>query len=568
MIRRMIGFASIAALLGCTTPAPAQPSGPPKLLVVISVDQFSADLFSEYRAHFTGGLKRLTQGVVFPNGYQSHAATETCPGHATILTGVHPARAGIIANSWIDQRIARADKNVYCAEDETLGKSSKSADYIPATVHLKVPTLGDRMKDANPASRIVAVAGKDRAAIMMGGHKTDAIWFLNPRDTTSFETLRGRPMIATVERANAVIAAALAKAMPPMKLAGVCAARSRAVAISPTKSVGDGRFARDAGAKPRFRASPEADAAVIALAGDLIADMKLGQGPAIDLIAIGASATDFIGHTYGTGGSEMCLQLMALDAALGHLFAKLDAAKIDYAIALTADHGGQDAPERTDENGVTDAARMMFDPRKIGEDVARALGLPGSVLAASEAAGDVWLANTVPASLRAQAISQVKAAYLAFPQVATVFTADELKATPVASTPPDSWSLAERARASFDPDRSGDLLVMLKPRITPIPAAVAAGTYIATHGSPWDYDRRVPILFWRKGMAGFEQPNSIETTDIAPTLAALIGLPIATGQMDGRCRDLVAGVGSSCPPDRQWYIGLDGKTMPGSPQPR
>ena len=77
----------------------------PKLLVVISVDQFSADLFDEYRPHFTGGLARLATGTVFHNGYQSHAATETCPGHSTILTGDHPARTGIIANIWIDQSV-------------------------------------------------------------------------------------------------------------------------------------------------------------------------------------------------------------------------------------------------------------------------------------------------------------------------------------------------------------------------------------------------------------------------------------------------------------------------------
>jgi Type I phosphodiesterase / nucleotide pyrophosphatase len=481
MIRRLMGFAALAA-----TAATAQPVTKPKLLVVISVDQFSADLFAEYRAHFSGGLKRLTQGVVFPNGYQSHAATETCPGHSTILTGDHPARTGIIANNWIDQKVARADKNIYCAEDESLGKSGRPADYVPSTVHLKVPTLGDRIKDANPASRVVAVAGKDRAAIMMGGRKTDAMWFLNPRDATSFETLAGRAMTPIVARANAAIATALTRAMPPMKLAPLCAARSRAVVISPGKTVGDGRFARDAGAKPRFRASPESDAAVVALAGDLIIDMKLGRGSATDIIAIGASATDFIGHAYGTGGSEMCLQLMALDTQLGLLFARLDAAKIDYAVALTADHGGHDTPERNDENAVPDAARVTFDPRKIGEDVARALGLSGTVIAASEVAGDVRIASTIPTTLRERAIAQVKATYLAFPQVAAVFTADELKATPVATTPPDIWSLAERARASFDPDRSGDLIVMLKPRVTPIPAAVAAGSYIATHGSPWD----------------------------------------------------------------------------------
>ena len=565
MIRRLIGFAALAS-----TAATAQPVAKPKLLVVISVDQFSADLFAEYRAHFTGGLKRLSQGVVFPSGYQSHAATETCPGHATILTGVHPGRAGIIANNWIDQNVARADKGVYCAEDESLGKSSRASDYVPSTIHLKVPTLGDRMKDTNPTSRVVAVAGKDRAAIMMGGHKTDAIWFLNPRDYSSFETLAGRTATAAATRANAAMATALAKPMPPMPLSPLCAARSRAVAISPTKSVGDGRFARKAGDKGLFRASPESDMATLDLANDLIADMKLGKGPATDLIAIGVSATDVVGHAYGTEGSEMCLQLTALDTALGKLFAKLDAAKIDYVVTLTADHGGHDAPERNVQDAIADAQRLpvSFSAKAIGEAVARDLGLTSSVLTGAESTGDLWIDKAVPPALRAQAIARSKAALLASPLVAAVFTADELKATSVATTPPDSWTLAERARASFDPSRSGDLVVLLNPRVTPIPAETAARAYIATHGSPWDYDRRVPILFWRKGMAGFEQPNSIETTDIAPTLAALIGLPIAAGEMDGKCRDLIAGAGTSCPPERQWYIGLDGKTTPAPPQPR
>ena len=68
------------------------------------------------------------------------------------------------------------------------------------------------------------------------------------------------------------------------------------------------------------------------------------------------------------------------------------------------------------------------------------------------------------------------------------------------SGPPDSWTLIQRARASFDPLRSGDFYVMLKPRITPI--ADASRGSVATHGSVWDYDRRVPILFWRRGMTG------------------------------------------------------------------
>src|SRR3712207_6319269 len=128
--------------------------------------------FNQYRQHYTGGLRRLTQGVVFPAGYQGHAATETCPGHSTILTGSRPARTGIIANNWYNLGLAREDKQVYCSEDPRVPGSS-SEKYTVSTYHLRVPALGDHMKRANPQSRVAAVAGKDRAAIMMGGYTPD-----------------------------------------------------------------------------------------------------------------------------------------------------------------------------------------------------------------------------------------------------------------------------------------------------------------------------------------------------------------------------------------------------------
>jgi predicted AlkP superfamily pyrophosphatase or phosphodiesterase len=129
--------------------------------------------------------------------------------------------------------------------------------------------------------------------------------------------------------------------------------------------------------------------------------------------------------------------------------------------------------------------------------------------------------------------------------VAAVFTAEELRNTPSPRSSPDEWTLAERARASFDPERSGDLVVFLRPHVTPI--ANGTGGAVATHGSPWDYDRRVPILFWWPGIDGFEQPLPIETVDIMPTLAGLLRLPVAMSEIDGRCLDLDAGEATTCP---------------------
>ena len=107
---------------------------------------------------------------------------------------------------------------------------------------------------------------------------------------------------------------------------------------------------------------------------------------------------------------------------------------------------------------------------------------------------------------------------------------------------PQGWTVPQRVRASYDPRRSGDLLVILKSQVTPI--AKPGPTYAATHGSPWDYDRRVPILFWREGARAEERSDPAATVDILPTLAASIGLPVPAREIDGRC--LTVG-GRTCP---------------------
>jgi len=129
-----------AALLAATSasPAAAQPAPAPKLVIALSIDQFSADLFDEYRPVLLGGIGRLSRGTVFRNGYQGHNATETCPGHSTIMTGSRPSRTGIIANFWFDQSQKRSDKGVYCAEDERVAGSSSNA-YTVSPYHLRVP---------------------------------------------------------------------------------------------------------------------------------------------------------------------------------------------------------------------------------------------------------------------------------------------------------------------------------------------------------------------------------------------------------------------------------------------
>jgi predicted AlkP superfamily pyrophosphatase or phosphodiesterase len=542
---------SVAALLlaclpaaACAQPAPEPPPAPgaPRLMVVIAIDGFSADLFDEYRPMLFGGLGRLARGTAFRNGFQGHAATETCPGHSTMLTGSRPARTGIIANNWIDQSQARSDKSVYCAEDERVPGTSSTA-YTVSPMHLKVATLGEKMKIRWAGSRNVAVAGKDRAAVMMGGSLADQRWYW---DGKRFATDLRSTTPASATRANAAVAALLAAPQAPLEPPEICSAKARAVAIEGgDRSVGDGRFARDAGDATAFRASPAFDGAVLALAAGLVQEMKLGQGRSPDLLSISLSATDYVAHANGTGGQEMCLQLFSLDRDLGDFFRMLDGSGIDYAVALTADHGFEDIPERLRQRGVVAATRVdpKLEAAEIGKQVAAKLKLSGPVLL-GDFSGDVYLDRALKPADRVRAIKEAVAIYQAHPQVEAVFTADQLRRTPVPTASPDRWTHIERVRASFDPQRSGDLVVLLRRDVTPI--AKPSRTFTATHGSPWDYDRRVPILFWRRGMPAADRKEPIETVDIMPTLAALLGVPVHPGSIDGKCLGGVPGV--ACPP--------------------
>ncbi len=528
--------------------APAQAEAArPQLVLAISIDQLSADLFAQYREHFTGGFARLLSGAVFPSGFQSHAATETCPGHSTILTGARPARNGIIANNWFNPAIARAEKKIYCSEDLSDPASTPNNPVVSAGL-LKVPTLGELMKAASPATRNVAVSAKDRAVVMMGGHKIDAgYWWKG----SAFTTFKDRELTPAAQRANAAAAALLAKGAPALPAPAWCGARDRAVAIG-NGTVGTYRFALPKGAKPDLlRASPRMDGATVDLAIGLVDEMKLGKGAAPDVLSVSLSASDYIGHALGTEGVEMCIQMAQLDANLGRLFAALDKRKIDYLVVLTADHGGHDAPERLREQAMPGATRAdaALMPAALGAEITRRTliaapqGQP--LLYGDGPFGDIYVNAAITGPTKTRVINELLNLTRNHPQVAAVFTAAELAATPLPTGNPQDWTIKERLRASFMAERSGDVLVVLDRAVTPIPVPVA-GAFVATHGSVWDYDRRVPMLFWRKGMTGFEQPNPVETVDIAPTLAAVIGLRIDDGAFDGRCLDLDAGAGNSC----------------------
>jgi predicted AlkP superfamily pyrophosphatase or phosphodiesterase len=538
--RGLVALVALAATL-IGSPAAAAPEGPPKLVVAISVDQFSANLFDEWRDRFTGGLARLSSGVVYRSGYQTHAGTETCPGHSTLLTGKHPNKTGIVANTYRDPTTGR---QVYCLFDPTvtLAHGPKASPVGPQ--RLMATTLGEWLKAKSPQSRVVSVSGKDRGAITMAGHSPDGVfWLAGGFGFTTYMPPGTDPAKALepVAKVNRDIADVWRKRPEWSYRRADCKAAVR------TWRLGDVdwesrlpplRYGESDDPKiiaTNVTESPMADELTGEGAVALIRHFRLGRGPAPDLLAVSFSATDRIGHRYGTRGPEMCEQLHRLDAVVGRLLSEIDALGVPYLVVLTADHGGTDFTERLAAQGYT--AERLSGPAimsRVNTALMAQFGLSEPpVTGTPEEANIKPLAAGVDRAALTAAAARTLAAQ---PEMAAAFTQAELLATPIRKgAPPEEISLQERFAMSVYPGRSPDILGTLQPLANLWPATPGEG--VAGHGTPWNYDRRVPMLFWWPGAAADERYIPVETVDIAPTLAAALGLD-APSDLDGRCLPL------------------------------
>lgn len=526
-------------------PAPvAQSNARPTLVVTIVIDQFSSNLFNQYRSEFTGGLATLArQGRVHANGFQQHGVTETCPGHSTVLSGMNPAHTGIPANDWVDPATGQ---EVYClaAPANHLAHGDDRTDNGPVgPAQMEVTTLGDWLKSVSPQSRVYAVSGKDRGAITLNGHRGDgAFWYTAGFGFTTYvepgQTADAR--LAPVAALNRRIAERLAATPPSWTYAHETCRRSAGEWTINGQvlhsSLPPQRFALDT--------SPLLDELTLEAAADLLETQQLGRRGVVDMLGVSLSATDRIGHAFGTQGPEMCEQMYRLDAALGRFLERLPQGAI---VVLTADHGGSDFVERLAARGYPQAHRA--DPQRlatINEVLKAQFGLDHDPLSSGGSGlmvGDEHQ-RALPEPLRGRIIAAALPLLRANPDVAFAESRDVLLAEPLppANLTPDLMTLRQRMRLSAVAGRSPDLIVALTENVV---AGGRVGGTIAGHGTPWDYDRRVPIIFWWPGAEGQERFLPVRTVDIAPTLAPIIGVPTPAG-LDGRCIDLQAPGGGTC----------------------
>jgi len=530
------------------TAAPAAQDGraAPSLIVTVVVDQLSANLFNQYRSQFTGGLKTLAdQGMVSINGYQTHGVTVTCAGHSTVLTGAHPARSGIPANDWLD---TTTGQETYClaAPQNTLAHGKNTDNGPVGPEQLSASTLGDWLKAVSPESRVYGVSGKDRGAITLAGHKGDGAFWLT--DNFGFTTYvepgqSAQARLAPVAALNARMIDRFTRQAPSWTYSNAACRR-----LEGQWTIAGQTF--DSKVPPanfRLDNSPILDELTIEGAIELMDSRQLGRRGVTDMLGVSLSATDRIGHSYGTQGPEMCEQMLRLDTALGVLMDKLSTIPGGAIVVLTADHGGSDFPERSAVEGYPHAGRVdrALQPRVNAALKAR-FGLDADPVVSS-AGGFVIVdkdRKSLPEPLRSQVLAAAIELLNAEPQVALAVARDELLAEPVPnSINPEDLNVRERLRLSAVAGRSPDILRAWQPGLT---GQGRVGGAISSHGSPWDYDRRVPIVFWWPGAEGQERFLPMRTIDIAPTLANLIGVQ-PDGPIDGRCMDLPQFAKGRCP---------------------
>lgn len=519
----------------------------PRLVVVISVDQLSEELMQRFGATFNGGLAKLRkEGVFFSEAYHDHAFTETGPGHSVLLTGRTPGHTGILENEWYDRATGKA---VYCVADDStrlVGLPDKAGS---SNRFLVGDALGDWLQDQVPGSRVFSISGKDRAAILMAGRKPTAVYWFEGVYGFTTSTRYANALPTWLDDFNGRLRDRFCQESWIWAPLHPSPSTSRVATFSFSNgyTLTNGQFPRviqsvglpvDASLNLRLRASPFYDQITLEGAKALIEAEHLGTGKGVDLLTLSLSATDYVGHAFGPGSAEMEDNLHRLDEGLGRFLSWLQARVPELCIALTADHGGLDLIESLQAGGFN-AKRL--DPKvwmkEVNAAVQEELHLTQAPLLPESEPHQLFLhplATSGTAFTQDQVIDALVRHLRQRPEVLEVATSRQLAAfqEPDLGSPRNNSMLA-RLKHSFDPTRSGDVLVAFKP-MTALASPRPYG--VAGHGSPHDYDRRVPLLFWGPWKAG-ERTEPVRTIDLAPTLACALGIHPST-TVDGKALDL------------------------------
>jgi predicted AlkP superfamily pyrophosphatase or phosphodiesterase len=510
--------------LRSAAPSPARP----RLVLFVSVDQFRFDYLDRFASLYQGGLHRLrTSGAVFANARYRHSSTETGPGHAVLLSGRHGRDTGIVANDWYDR--LSGEVNVV---DDAASRPLPGPGRAASPVNFLGVTVGDLLKRSSPESRVVGVGLKDRAAVLMAGRRADAAYWYEPdagRFGSSTYYMRALPDWLLAWNAEGHVDRLQGRTWT--RLLADPGLYEETAGPDDVAGEWDGKDTvfphRIRGTPPSrefyldLRRTPYADELTLDVALRAMDAHELGRDEATDLLAVGFAASDAIGHTYGADSQEVMDEYLRLDRVLGRLFeaAEARAGRDGVLLGLSSDHGALPLVELLRGRGL-DARRLP--PSALDEPLHRALRerypQAGALIAHDETPNYYLDLDALRRHglARAEVEGVAARAMMATGLVERVYTHAQLLGDP----PADDPDFALFRNAFFEP-RSPHLIGRLKPYIY-MEDNYTGGS---GHGTVHDYDRHVPVAFAGHGIRAGRYESACGPHDIAPTLAALLGLP-------------------------------------------
>ena len=514
----------IAATLVLLLAAAASAAPPPKLVVVISIDQFPTYYLTRFdNVLGNDGFKRLAaEGTWFVNAAYPYATTFTGPGHASIGTGHTPAESGIIGNNWYDRA---THARMYCATDprvDPILPPSADAKLRDANrmspLNLDAAGLGDRLQEHDRESKVYSVSLKDRAAILMGGRKAWGAFWFDPKagfTTTTYYRHRLEPLLTEF---NKTLPARL-KAHPSWALDP----QTRSAHVTDPESLRDTKtnryglgtsFPHPIASMEALTYTPFGNELVLDFARQIVKREKLGADAHPDILFVSLSSNDYLGHLFGPDSWEAADAVVRTDRQIAAFLRELGDG---VTVAVTADHGVQSIPAiakakdpaapagLVDFNNAQSPGRIAVE-KIVGMNAIFWFEEPAFYLDFSKVSGDPEAAKRA----YRDAVKTIEG-------VSDAFTNSELMLPELPSESREKKAM----RLSFRADRSGDVLITLKP------GYIWKSSIAATHGQPVPDDQRVPVIFWGKGIVHGDEPcrtRESSPLDIARTVGKVVGV--------------------------------------------
>ncbi len=522
----------------------------PRLVVALLFDQYRDDYLDRFRRVWgRDGFRRLVDGGArFHDCTIPYAQTLTGPGHATWLSGATPSAHGVVANEWFD----RVDDRMVSAADDrsvrSVGVPEGTAGEPGSPRRMKAQTVADVLRGTTRGvARVVSISDKARGAILPAGRRPNGVYWLDDDSgLMQTSTYYASALPAWAVEANAKGRRARDEALRTPWIPTLSEAALRGTAVADP----DDTFPHPIGPAGRSSTGREIDlvshpvslTTLFDFAEAAIANERLGVDATPDLLVLSVSITDRVGHRYGPDSPEVLDLAHRVDARLAEFLGYLDekVGRGRYLVSITSDHGVATSPSVAREfeaapgdsiggvagarlgawiDGVLTRALSGVAPRVAGK----------ARFAQAIASGLVTFDDsvlTVAGVTRSQAARVVADSAASNPWLAAGFASDDVVAGRRAG------ALARQVALGFFPDRSGDVTLVPRPYVY----FGTGPTYRASHGTPYRYDTHVPLVFYGWGVKRGSYRRPVSTTDIAPTLAALLGID-APAHCEGRVLD-------------------------------